>query len=237
MNTVGDQATIELPPVMVDEALDDEVQQLRMRLSQNRDTLENYLRANGQTEAELRAEIRPDAARRLRNTLVVQEIARRENIAVTDQDVLAEIEKVAAGSANAEAIRGLYQQEQFRTMLRGDLFERSLTDRLIEIVTEGRGAVLNGWVAPEPTLVEATPEGVSDDDIIEADFTEAVAADPESIEATAPPVEAPVEAPTRTDAESETATVPLATSEEAGSTPAGDNPEAEAVEARIIDQN
>ena len=230
LNKVADQATIELPPVMIDESLDDEVQQLRMRLSQNRDTLENYLRANGQTLEELREEIRPDAARRLRNTLVVQEIARRENIVVTDQDVLAEIEKVASGSENGEAIRGLYQQDQFRSMLRGDLFERNLTDRLVEIVTEGRGAVLNGWVAPEPTLVEATPEGASDEDIIEADFTEAVAADPESLEANRPAADAG-EGTTGADAGGQ------AVEAESGAAPVGDDRETGTVEARVIDQN
>ncbi len=242
LNKVADQASIELPPVMVDESLDDEIKQLRMRLSQNRDTLENYLRANGQTLEELREEIRPDAARRLRNTLVVQEIARRENIVVTDQDVLAEIEKVAAGSENSEAIRGLYQQDQFRGMLRGDLFERNLTDRLIEIVTEGRGAVLNGWVAPEPTLVEATPEGESDEDIIEADFTDAVAADPETLGARTTTDGSDVTgASATTDATDEaeaSANAELAAAQaEAGSTPDGDNPEAEAVGARVIERD
>ncbi len=222
LNKVAEQAAIELPPVMVDEALDDEIGQLRTRLSQNRDTLENYLRANGQTLEELREEIRPDATRRLRNTLVVQEIARRENIVVTDQDVLAEIEKVAAGSENAEAIRGLYQQDQFRSLLRGDLFERNLTDRLVEIVTEGRGAVLNGWVAPEPTLVEATPDGESDEDIIEADFTDAVAADPETLEVTESPADAELAS---------------AAAAAAGSTADGSNPEAETVEAQIVDRD
>jgi trigger factor len=158
INRIAEGASIELPPVMIDESLDDEIKQLRMRLSQSRETLESYLRANGQTEEEMRAEMRPEAARRLRNTLVIQEIARRENIVVTDQDILAEIETVAGTSANAEAIRNLYQQDQFRSMLRGDLFERRLTDRIVEIVTEGRGAVTNGWVAPEPVADETADD-------------------------------------------------------------------------------
>ena len=190
INRIAEGATIELPPVMVDESLDDEVKQLRTRLSQSRETLESYLRANGQTEEEMRAEMRPEAARRLRNTLVIQEIARRENVAVTDQDILAEIETVAGTSANADAIRNLYQQDQFRAMLRGDLFERRLTDRIVEIATEGRGAVSNAWVAPEP--VES-----DDDGIVDAEFREAAEATGEAVEAEeleiAPAVDASVE--------------------------------------------
>ena len=138
LNKIADQASIDLPPVMIDEALDDEIKQLRLRLSQSGETLESYLRANGQTEAEMRDEMRDDAARRLRNTLVIQEIARRENINVTAEDIQNEIEMVAGASEQGEAIRNLYQQPQFLNMLRGDLFERRLTDRLIDIVTEGR---------------------------------------------------------------------------------------------------
>ncbi len=220
INKVAEQAEIELPPVMVNEALDDEINQLRSRLTQNRDTLENYLRANGQNLMELREEIRPDAARRLRNTLVVQEIARRENIVVTDQDVLAEIEKVAAGSENGEAIRGLYQQEQFRGMLRSDLFERSLTDRLIEIVTEGRGAVINGWVAPEPEVVETSASGSDSDGVIDAEFNDT------------PTVSNDAEASADPGAADELASASAAV-DAAGQR----NPEAEAVEARVIDRD
>jgi hypothetical protein len=43
-------------------------------------------------------------------------------------------------------------------VLRGEFFERRLTDRLIEIATEGRGAVFNGWVEPEPTPADEATE-------------------------------------------------------------------------------
>jgi len=37
-------------------------------------------------------------------------------------------------------------------MVRNEMFQRRLTERLIEIGTDGQGAVLNGYVAPEPSL-------------------------------------------------------------------------------------
>lgn len=236
INTVADGATVEIPAVMIDEALDDEINQLRMRLSQQRETLENYLRANGQTLDELRAETRPDAARRLRNTLVIQEIARREGIAVTDEDIRAEIEIAAGTSGNADAIRNLYQQDRFRDMLRGDLFERRLTDRLLEIVTEGRGAVINGWVAPEPVATDDTPAtGETDEDgVIEADFSDAT---PTEASAGA---EAAGDVPTSgEDADGGEGAVKGSdeTGPDGGASRPEANPETEQVAARIVDEN
>jgi hypothetical protein len=43
-----------------------------------------------------------------------------------------------------------------RTVLRNDLFDKRLTDRITEIATDGRGAVINGFVAPATSdIVEA----------------------------------------------------------------------------------
>ena len=121
------------------------------------------------------AEMRDEAARRLRNTLVIQEIARRENVNVTAEDIQQEIENVAGASEQGEAIRNLYQQPQFLNMLRGDLFERRLTDRLIDIVTEGKGATINGW---QPPVATESDEMASDEMAApDSDETDATTAD------------------------------------------------------------
>ena len=150
---MAETAEIELPAVMIDEAVGDEINQLRGRLAQQRTTLEEYLRLNGQTEAELRAELRPAAAVRLRNSLLLREIAQKEGIEVTDQDLEDEVESMMASSKSADKdrLRTFYTSDYFQKILRNDLFERRVTDRLIEIGTEGRGAVINGWVAPPPS--------------------------------------------------------------------------------------
>ncbi len=95
--------------------------------------------------------MRPVAARRLRNSLLLREIAQREGIAVSDEDLDAELASLASPGANPERLQELYQSDYFRGVLRNDLFERRITERLIELATEGRGAVLNGWIEPELT--------------------------------------------------------------------------------------
>lgn len=143
-------ANVDLPAVMIDEAVDSDVNSLRGRLAQERLPLETYLRQVGQTEEEMRAEMRPEATRRLRNSMVLRTIAEGEGIEVTDAEVKAEIERMLVGAEQADQMRELYRGDYFSGMLRNQLFERRVSERLIEIATEGRGAVTNGWEPPEP---------------------------------------------------------------------------------------
>ena len=154
INAMAETASIDPPAVMIDEAVEDDLRTFRGQLAQQRRTLEEYLRLNNQTEQELREELRPVAARRLRNSLLLREIAKREGIAVSDEDLDAEITSLSSPGANPDRLQELYQSDYFRGVLRNDLFERRITERLIELATEGRGAVLNGWVEPEPAEEE-----------------------------------------------------------------------------------
>ncbi|MDP9365028.1 MAG: trigger factor, partial [Chloroflexota bacterium] len=158
LTKMADGAAIELPAPMIDEAVEEDVRGLRSQLAQRRLSMEEYLRLSGQDEAALRAELRPGAERRLRNSLLLREVAQREGIAVEDADVDAEVERLvgAAGEGpNRDRVQEFYRSDSFRRVLRNDLFERRVTDRVIELATEGRGAALNGWVEPE---AEAEPE-------------------------------------------------------------------------------
>lgn len=166
---IAEQATIEVPTPMVDDALDEEMNRVRQRLQMQRTSLESYLRAQDQTEEELREELRPAVAKRLRNSLILRAIAEKEGIEVADEDIDAEVETIVAGAPNEEQLRKVYGGDRYmRTVLRNELYDQRLTDRLIELATEGRGAVLNAFDAilyptPEPAVTAA-----SDDDDDEA---------------------------------------------------------------------
>ena len=87
IDKIAEGATIEIPAVMVEDAVTEEVARSRQRLQMQRTSLEAYLRSTGQSEDEFKEELRPEVARRLRNSLVLREIAEREGIAVTDEEV------------------------------------------------------------------------------------------------------------------------------------------------------
>jgi trigger factor len=141
INAMAEQSTLDVPSSMVEREIEDELTQFRSRLAQQRLTLDEYLDSNDQSEAELRDEIRPNAERRVRNSLVLQEIAKAENVEVTDEDIMGEINRLSAPAANPERLREMYQSDYFRGLLENEMMDRKLTDTVINIATEGRGPV------------------------------------------------------------------------------------------------
>jgi len=141
INAMAEIAEVDIPSAMVEKEIDDELTQFRSRLAQQRLSLDEYLAANDQSLEDMRAEIRPNAERRVRNTVVMQELAKAEGIEVNDEDLAREVERLVGPAQNPERLRSLYESEYFRGLLENELFDRKLTERLIEIATEGRGAV------------------------------------------------------------------------------------------------
>jgi trigger factor len=215
INDMAEQATIDPPEAMIDEEIEHQLNHFKETLARSNTPYEGYLRLQNKTEDDLKEDLRPEAVRRLRTSLLLQELAKRENIEVTDEDIEPEIARMidvittpptdaeldeieteletldeedleALDEAGAELdelppvspeeaeaqlarMQEFYRSDYFQNMLRSQLFERKLTDRLIEIATEGRGAVLNAWeasspVATSPEAVDAGATAAPDDD-------------------------------------------------------------------------
>ena len=141
INAFAETAEVDVPTSMVEKEIEDEITQFRSRLAQQRVTLDEYLALNGQSMDDLREEIRPNAERRIRNSLVLQEVAKAEGVQVTDEDIAGEIERLAGPSDNPERMRTLYQSDYFRGLLENEMFDRKLTDRVLAIATDGVGPV------------------------------------------------------------------------------------------------
>jgi trigger factor len=92
---VVDQATVDLPRSMIDHEVAHLVEDLAESLRRRGFTLETYLQQSGKDLAGLQEELRPRAERRLKVRLVLDEIARREGLVPTQEEIAAEEEKVA----------------------------------------------------------------------------------------------------------------------------------------------
>ena len=183
---MAEGAAIEIPEPMIDRSVEDQLRRLRGRFAQQGISLEAYLRATEQTEEELREDLRPAAAERLRNSLLLRRIAEKEEIVVGDEEVDAAVERMAQSVQDVEQQRRAEQfarSDYVRNLLETEFFERQLTNRLIEIATEGRGAVINAW---EPPVEEASPE-TPEADAVSAVGDEALAA-PDADEEVSQPI-------------------------------------------------
>lgn len=162
---ISEGATIDLPAPMVDQAVEEDVRRLRANLAQQGVSLEAYLRASGGSEDGLREELRPAARERLHNSLLMRAVAEQEAIKVADDELDAAIDRlarVAQASDQPQRAEAFAKSDVLRNMLQSEMFDRQLTDRMIEIATEGKGAVLNGWVAPVAAAEPVAETVVSD---------------------------------------------------------------------------
>jgi trigger factor len=96
LTTVIDGATIELPKSLLEHETEHVVGELADSLQRRGFTLERYLASVEKDLAGLREEMRPRAERRLKVRFVLDEIARREGLVPTQEEITAEEEKVAA---------------------------------------------------------------------------------------------------------------------------------------------
>ncbi|HVX29014.1 MAG TPA: trigger factor, partial [Nitrolancea sp.] len=95
---VADQAILDVPSAMVVRQIDDDIARLQQELSREGMSFEEFLRFGNKTAEEYREELKPDAERRLRNSLVLEAFAKAENVEVSEEDLLAEIDRLVGPS-------------------------------------------------------------------------------------------------------------------------------------------
>lgn len=90
-----DNAVVEIPDCMVDTEVDQLAEEQANRMKNQGIELEQYLQYVGQTMEDFRAGLVSVAKVRVKSNLVIEAIAKAENIVATDEDVDAEAEKMA----------------------------------------------------------------------------------------------------------------------------------------------
>ena len=116
--------TFDVPPSMVDRRTQAIISQLDVRLPPGADQEKAF--------AEVAAQVRPRADRQVRSEMILDEMARRDGIDVTDGEVTTEIEALAASQKDAAArVRSLYGQPEARAALRAQMRRERVLRRLV----------------------------------------------------------------------------------------------------------
>lgn len=92
-----DKSVVELPEPMIETQCESMIDEFSQRIAQSGLSMEQYLQFSGTTMDAMMEQVRPEAITRIKSSLVLEQIAKEENIEVTDADVDEEIEKMAAG--------------------------------------------------------------------------------------------------------------------------------------------
>lgn len=132
-----DNATVEVPEVMVENRINVMIQELALRLEQQGMKLEMYLQYAGTDMAKLRETYKDTAATNVKTDLVLEAIAKAEGIQVEGADLDAEVAAMAqAYGATAKEVQKIITQ-QGRTMdLMNTVLRRKTAQFIIDSVAE-----------------------------------------------------------------------------------------------------
>jgi trigger factor len=120
-----------LPEVLVEREIDSLMNDSRQHVARAGIQWDEYLSASGNSEAELRTGYRSEAERRVKTTLLVEAIAKKEGVQATQADVEAELDALAAqyGQPRERIIQAL--QSNVAALIDGIVRTKTI-DRLIE---------------------------------------------------------------------------------------------------------
>ncbi|MGJ7912329.1 trigger factor [Neobacillus sp. LXY-1] len=91
----AENAEVEIPEVMVESEVNRMLQEFEQRLQMQGMNLELYFQFSGQDEAALREQMKEEAEKRVKVNLTLEAIAKAENLEATEEDVNAELAKMA----------------------------------------------------------------------------------------------------------------------------------------------
>lgn len=135
VNKIADAADFETPNAMVEDQLDRMMQDLNYQLMSQGLQMEMLLEITGKDLNGLKEERREDAEKLVRGTLVLDEIAKLESIEASEEDVDAEIAKIAEMyQMEAEEMKKGLRPEDLEDIA-GQLKVRKTIDFLVENAT------------------------------------------------------------------------------------------------------
>ena len=96
LETATNNTTVDVPPIMIDNEVTRMIREMEMRLAQQGMKLEQYLQFAGTDIAKLRETYRETAEKNVRTGLMLEEVAKAENIKVEGKDLDQEVSLMAA---------------------------------------------------------------------------------------------------------------------------------------------
>ncbi len=131
-----DKSKMDLPEAMIDTQCETMVNEFAQRIAQSGLSMDQYLQFSGMTVDQLKEQVRPEAETRIKSSLVLEQIAKEENIEVSDEDINAEIEKMAkAYGMEADKLKE-YMGDSEKESMKRDLAITKAVDLIMENVKE-----------------------------------------------------------------------------------------------------
>lgn len=114
-----DKSKMEIPDAMIDMQAENIIDEFAQRIAMQGMSFEQYMQYTGMTIDKLKEQVRPEALQRIQSSLVLEQIAKEENLAASDEELEAEIEKMASMyGMNAENLKSRMEESDRETLKR-----------------------------------------------------------------------------------------------------------------------
>ena len=128
---VVEGASMEIPEAMLETQVQDMVNDYARRMQSQGLSLNDYMKYTGMTLKDLQDQSRPQAERRIRTRLVLEAVAKTENIQISDEDVQKEQERMASMyKMELEQVQKLMSEHEVKQM-KEDLAVQKAVDLLV----------------------------------------------------------------------------------------------------------
>jgi trigger factor len=131
---LAERAQVKYPPVVLEQELDEYLEDLDRRLREQRLTLDDYLKIQGKSKEEFREEVRPQAEKRLKRTLVLGKVVDLEGLTVDDDEIEQAIDRLSTPwGERAGEMRKVLADDRARRMVSLDVLSDKAVARLVAI--------------------------------------------------------------------------------------------------------
>jgi trigger factor len=125
-------ADLELPDILIDQEVEVMHDEFRVSIARQGVTEEAYLKVVGKSEADLHAEFRPNAEKRVRVLLVLSKVAEAEDITISDATVEAEVARARSRYRKDRKTIAYFESERGRGFIRSTLRRSRVVEKLID---------------------------------------------------------------------------------------------------------
>lgn len=133
---VVEASNMDIPQAMIDTQVNRMVEDFAMRLQQQGLSVEQYFQYTGLTPDKIMEDMKPEAVKRIKNSLVLEAIAKAENIEVSDEEFEEELKKMAdMYKMEVEKIKEFMQDAEAKQM-RDDIAIQKAVDLIVSSAVE-----------------------------------------------------------------------------------------------------
>lgn len=123
-----EKSEMEIPDAMIESQVQNMIQEFAQRLAQQGLSFDQYMQFSGMTMDKMKEQVRPEALTRIQSSLVLEQIAKEENFEITEDDVNAEIEKMAkAYGMEADKLKEYVGDDEKESMKRDIAIEKQFS--------------------------------------------------------------------------------------------------------------